>query len=79
MILCKHCVRRKADYGRKGLCFKCGTTPAICRLYRSTSKHDPHKEDFETMEDVERIIAEQMAMPLPRWWPQSDKMMAKMR
>lgn len=67
-ILCRHCEKFKAQPDRKGLCWSCSQVPAIRDHYASESKFAPARaRREETMEDVERIVAEQMQC-LPAWW-----------
>ncbi len=63
--LCVHCKQRQACASR-GLCRWCCDRAAIRNLYpvkRDTYKRHPG----ETMEDLDRLVAQQYAA-LPDWW-----------
>lgn len=62
---CVHCKRNKAQKGRRNLCASCYDNREIRVLFPRKHKSDPLL--LETMEDVERLIAQQMKN-LPPWW-----------
>jgi hypothetical protein len=65
---CQHCQRPKLIRSR-GLCYTCYDDPEIRVLYDLATKpcHEP------TQEEVDRIVAEQMALPIPEWWEQETE------
>ena len=61
-MLCAHCHRRQGNRGRN-LCNICYKDRAIRALYPVR----PHPDHEPTQEEVDRIVAEQLAH-LPSWW-----------
>lgn len=63
---CKHC-KRNGSIRARGLCSECYKNADIRSQY-GRRRLESHGRGEPTEEDVERIIAEQMALPLPWWW-----------
>jgi hypothetical protein len=66
---CKHCGQVKLMFCR-GLCWKCGSKPAIRDQYPLIRKK--YDLDDPTAEELERMVAEQAAK-LPAWWDAEEK------
>ncbi len=69
--LCRHCQAEPVTRPR-GLGWKCYYTPGLREQYQSNSRYATstargEAKDMETLEDVDRIIAEQYKR-LPDWW-----------
>jgi hypothetical protein len=73
--LCRHCHRRQALPGRRGLCATCHRDRAVRDLYpRTDAAPADHDAGEPSAEDLERTIAEQAAA-LPAWWHLDAKRM----
>ncbi len=62
---CRHC-RKTRDIRARGLCPACYARPEIKALYPPLQEQAPRPRD-ETMEDLDRLVAQQM-QNLPPWW-----------
>lgn len=76
---CVHCGRRNQSRSGRGLCRHCHDNPEIRCLYppkRPTGRTaGPRGNDgFETMEDLEALIAHQYAHR-PAWWDAETRKM----
>lgn len=70
--VCKHCGKNNRIRAR-GLCSECYKNADIRSQYGR--RLESHGRGEPTEEEVERIIAEQMALPLPWWWDHETKRM----
>ncbi len=68
MAMCLHCEEKESNRPR-GLCAKCHGNKSVRRLYRWVVHADTNEE---TMEEIDRMIAEQMEC-LPDWWPEQGE------
>ena len=74
-MMCRHCKRNgvKPNGKRSGyLCFRCHEDPVIKAMYKPAKVVTRANANAETMEDIERIIAEQMQC-LPDDWDRPDE------
>lgn len=67
---CKHCGTPYKWLAGRGLCQSCHRNPEIKALYPLLQNRQ-HSPKEETLEDLERLIAEQMRN-LPAWWHESQ-------
>lgn len=71
-IACRHCGTKIATRPRR-LCHACYADRSVRDLYRPESKYAPNLAPEPTEEELDRMIAEQMAA-LPDWWKDEAEM-----
>ena len=71
--VCRHCCLPRS-LGARRLCVTCYRDPAVRRRYATAHRYPTEREDKGadmTAEEVEAVIAAQLAKGLPKWWAES--------
>lgn len=68
-MTCLHCERPDVPVHRRGLCQRCWKNRGIRCHYPTL----PTFVETETDTDLDALIAERMAGPLPAWWATASR------